>query len=153
MQSYPSERATYLHEVQHSRSWDCHICAAVDALGGAAELNSSRSWLGTADAKNADHRCHFSCIARPATLATPKSIPACRRIAVDHSTTTMAATSSTSAAAHTSRRSAPRHTATATAMHDTGTRSSAAMATNNSEVPAVLPLKLNCPNQTCNLGS
>ena len=36
----------HLHEVQHSRSWDRHLCAMNVALGGVAEFNSSRIWLG-----------------------------------------------------------------------------------------------------------
>lgn len=42
-----SSARSYLHEVQYSRAWDRHLCAVIVALGGDAELDSSRMRLGT----------------------------------------------------------------------------------------------------------
>lgn len=54
MQSCNSVISSYLHKVQYSRPWNRHLCAMDVALGGVAELDSSRIWLG--DAKIADCR-------------------------------------------------------------------------------------------------
>ena len=138
---------SYLHEIQYSRPWDRHLCAVVVALGGVAELDSSRIWLGTLKMRTTDVISLMHCESSRASYAW--NLPACRKSEVARSTTTIIATGSTSAAVQASPHTTLRLMVIAVAMLDTGIRSSVVMATNNPVAATILLSKPSCLGQTC----